>query len=78
MLAALLDAAYGYRVRNATYRKAVEVSDIVASRDLSQLARLGLLIACGEKRGRYYEAGEWLRSARADTDLSRAQTDPFD
>ena len=41
MLLALHDAAFGYRVRNATYRKAAEVSDAVASRDLGALAASG-------------------------------------
>jgi Fic family protein len=74
---ALLDAAYGYRVRNNTYRTAADVSDAIASRDLGQLVSAGLLIAKGEKRGRYYEAGDWLKSQRATTDLPRIQTDPF-
>ncbi|EQD60650.1 filamentation induced by cAMP protein Fic, partial [mine drainage metagenome] len=46
-VAALLDAAYGYRVRNTSYRKAVDVSDAVSSRDLGALANAGLLVAHG-------------------------------
>lgn len=61
-VAALMDAAYGYRVRNNTYRKAADVSDAIASRDLGQLVSVGLLIAKGEKRGRYYEAGDWVKA----------------
>jgi Fic family protein len=76
-VAALMDAAYGYRVRNNTYRKAADVSDAIASRDLGQLVSVGLLIAKGEKRGRYYEAGDWLKAQRAAADLPRIQTDPF-
>lgn len=74
---ALLDAAYGYRVRNATYRKSVDVSDAVSSRDLGALANTGLLVPHGAKRGRYYLAGEWVRQQRAATDLPNVQTDPF-
>jgi Fic family protein len=76
-VAALLDAAYGYRVRNTSYRKAVEVSDAVSSRDLGALANAGLLIAHGAKRGRYYLAGDWVRQQRAETDLPKVRTDPF-
>lgn len=76
-VAALLDAAYGYRVRNNTYRRAVDVSDGVSSRDLGALANAGLLVAHGEKRGRYYVAGERVRQLRAQTDLPKIQTDPF-
>ena len=76
-VAALLDAAYGYRVRNTTYRKAVDVSDALSSRDLSALSIAELLIAKGEKRGRYYLAGERVLQLRAATDLPKVQTDPF-
>jgi Fic family protein len=76
-IAALLDAAYGYRVRNATYRKAADVTDAVGSRDLGALANAGLLVAQGEKRGRYYLAGEWVRQQRTHTDLPKIQSDPF-
>ena len=77
MILALHDAAFGYRVRNTTYRKAAEVSDAVASRDLGQLVAAGLLVAQGEKRGRFYTAGEWLRKVRAETRLTKVASDPF-
>lgn len=76
-VAALLDAAYGYRVRNTTYRKAVDVSEAVSSRDLGALASAGLLVAKGEKRGRYYLAAERVLQRRSETDLPKIQTDPF-
>ena len=41
LTAALLDAAYGYRVRNTTYRKATGVSEGVASRDFAALVSAG-------------------------------------
>jgi hypothetical protein len=47
-----MDAAYGYRVRNNTYRKAADVSDAIASRDSKELVSAGLLVAQGAKRGR--------------------------
>lgn len=77
MTLALHDAAFGYRVRNTTYRKAAEVSDAVASRDLAQLVAAGLLVARGEKRGRFYVAGEWLHKVRATTRLTKVASDPF-
>jgi len=77
LILALHDAAFGYRVRNSTYRKAAEVSDAVASRDLAQLVAAGLLVARGEKRGRLYVAGDWLRTVRAATRLTKVATDPF-
>ena len=50
----LLDAAFGYRVRSNRYREAVDISDVVATRDLRKLCEQGLLNPIGEKRGRYY------------------------
>jgi Fic family protein len=77
MMLALHDAAFGYRVRNATYRKAAAVSDAVASRDLGALVAAGLLVAQGEKRGRIYVAGEWPKQKRAETSLPKVASDPF-
>ena len=56
MAIALLDAAFGMRVRNAGYRKMADISLNLASRDLKTLADNGLLIPKGERRGRYYVA----------------------
>ena len=74
---ALSDAAFGYRVRNATYRTAAEISDPLASRDLRALVDAGLLVPHGERRGRHYVAGEWLLQARAATRAKKVTTDPF-
>ena len=70
-LIAMFDAAVGLRVRNATYRAAFEemgedIPETTATRDLRKMVEAGLLIAHGEKRGRYYIAAESLREARAD------------
>lgn len=76
---ALADAALGFRVRNASYRTAAEVSDHVASLDLKVLVDRGLLIPRGERRGRYYVASDWLRSIRKRTRESRpVLDDPFE
>jgi Fic family protein len=77
MAFALSDAAFGYRVRNASYRPMVDVSEQVASRDLHQLVDEGLLVPHGEKRGRYYTAGDWLKKARTRFRLVKIATDPF-
>ena len=61
------NAAFGFRVRNATYRTAAEISDPLASRDLRALVDAGLLVPHGERRGRHYLASEWLKNARDQT-----------
>ncbi len=77
LLMALSDAAVGYRVRNATYRRAADVSEGVASRDLALLVEHGMLVAHGEKRGRHYVASDWLREAHASIRMAAIMTDPF-
>ena len=81
----LFDASLALRVRNSTYRATLreadeEITEQTASRDLKQLVDLGLLTAEGERRGRYYVAGESLAKLRrailADRD-PRDDTDPF-
>lgn len=49
------------RLRNSTYRQITDVSQGLASKDLGELARSGLLEAVGEKRGRFYVMAERLR-----------------
>lgn len=77
LLLALSDAAIGYRVRNVTYRSAADVSEQVASRDLGTLVEQGLLVAKGEKRGRFYVASAWLAETRASVRTAKVATDPF-
>ncbi len=64
---ALMDAAFGYRVRNNRYRQENEISDVVASRDFKRLCEVGLLVPVGEKRGRYYKASDTLKGMRTMT-----------
>lgn len=65
---ALCDASRGWRVRRSLYVKAVrssageEITDDTATRDLRAMSKAGLLDAVGEKRGRYYQPSEELRS----------------
>lgn len=84
---ALLDAVYGRRVRNATYRALIEdqtsepMHEQTTSRDLRALTQLGLLEPQGEKRGRVYVMGpalqpvaDWMRAHRT----KRDDSDPFE
>lgn len=77
VILALSDAAHGYKVRNNSYRTVAEVSEQVASRDLLMLSDAELLIPHGEKRGRYYLAGKWLKEVRERVRQPRCTTDPF-
>lgn len=76
----LVEAALGLKVRNATYRKAAEVSDNLASRDLKQLVDAGFLVPEGEKRGRYYIASVLLKQMGDDATRGEPKSipDPFD
>lgn len=63
----LVEAAFGFRLRNGSYREIVDlsegeqVSNLTASRDLRALVDAKLLSPKGEKRGRYYLAETVLR-----------------
>jgi len=74
----LLEAAGGRRIRNASYRVSVDISNNLASRDLKEIVDAGLLVPEGEKRGRYYVAGEMLQEIRIKHRLPKGNDDPFD
>jgi len=76
----LAEAAMGYGVRNATYRKSAGISDTVASRDLKALTEAGLLMASGEKRGRRYSAAETLQKLGREAAANEPKRieDPFE
>jgi Fic family protein len=76
--AALVNAAFGLRIRSSAYRKDNEISVVVASRDLKRLCDAGLLVPVGEKRGRYYVAAEKLRLIRESVRGARRAPDPYD
>ncbi len=76
-MVALADAALGYRIRNSSYRKLVEVTEQTAGRDLLKLSETGLLESRGEKRARHYVAGEELKQAWKRMQQIRTITDPF-
>jgi Fic family protein len=82
----ICEAAYGLRVRRATYRSNVavtygeEIPDQTASRDLRALVNAGLLNPIGDTRGRYYEASPELTAAWQSVRANRpprAEDDPF-
>lgn len=77
MALALLEAGFGRRVRNASYRISAGISNNLASRDLKQLVDQGLLEAHGEKRGRHYLAGPEVREIREKRRLRKEIDDPF-
>ena len=76
----LAEAALGLKARNATYRKNAQVSENLASRDLKQLVVAGMLVAMGERRGRYYVGSKELLALGRDADAGEPHRvpDPFD
>jgi Fic family protein len=74
---ALVEAAFGFRVRNIRYRTTAEVSEHAAGRDLKRLSELGFLIPRGEKRGRFYVGSDQLRAIAAAAKDHRKADDPF-
>lgn len=74
---ALLHAAFGGKVRNASYRVSANISSNLASRDLKQLADANLLVAEGERKGRRYSAGPEVVIVRDNHRLPKGIDDPF-
>jgi Fic family protein len=74
---ALLESAVPVKVRNASYRVSADISNNLASRDLKLLTDTGLLVAEGERRGRYYAASEQIMAIRNKHRLPKAVDDPF-
>jgi Fic family protein len=65
----IVEAAYGVRVRRATYQNNVEitfgepVTNQTASRDLRALVTAGLFVPIGDTRGRFYVPSDELTAA---------------
>ena len=65
---ALMHSAQGWSLKRSLYTRIVksatgeEISDAMATRDLSAMAAAGLLEPVGEKRGRHYRPSESLRA----------------
>ena len=77
MALALVQAALGGSVRNASYRVSADVSKNLASRDLKGLVDAALLAPEGEKRGRRYRASPLVAEMRRRLRLPRKIDDPF-
>lgn len=84
--AALVDTAYGLRIRRGSYQVASEemtgeeISNQSASRDLMAMVDLGLLQPVGERRARYYLAGDEAKALREEIRAKRSPReadDPF-
>lgn len=84
---ALLDVAYGLRIRRGSYRTAVEagtgeeISEQTATRDLQAMVDRGLLRPVGERRARYYLAGSEPTRLRQEIVAARppeTADDPFE
>ncbi|WP_445152745.1 Fic family protein [Baekduia sp. Peel2402] len=82
----LVETSFGLRLRNSSYRRIVEqtegeeISDLTASRDLRQLVDSQLVEPHGQNRGRYYTAGEAIKSMWGEVRVSRpprGEYDPF-
>lgn len=78
--AALLDAAIGLKVRNASYRAQLrewgeDVSLQTASGDLKAMVDAGLLKQLGKNRGAHYVASDRLRDVH---ERARSNRDPID
>lgn len=79
-LAALFDAAIGLRIRNSSYRAALEaagetISKQVATIDLRSMVHAGLLEQKGQKRGTFYVAAPPLREIRSRLTAGRQPID---
>lgn len=78
LIPALADAATGLRVRSAIYRKQVDISENLASRDMKLAVDGKLLVAKGEGRGRYYESSSELKALHDKVYEPFKTIDPFD
>jgi Fic family protein len=81
VMGSLFDVAIGLRIRNASHRKGVElteqveISNQVATNDLRRMVQAGLVDQRGSKRGTYYVAADPLVEVR---EKIRADRKPID
>jgi Fic family protein len=78
VLPALADASINLKVTNPSYRKQADISNQIAKIDLKNLVLAGFLEPRGEKRGRYYVAGEPVRRIREEHRMTKRAADPFE
>ena len=85
--AALVDAAYGFRIRRGGYQRGVdtswgeEITAVTASRDLKAMVQKGLLTPVGEGRNRHYLPSAQLTRIRQGIRSERPprkDMDPFE
>lgn len=80
----LMEAALGFRLRNATYRSildataAEQISELTATRELKAMVDAGLLRAVGERRGRHYVAESLLTDIQGQIRQDRPPRDDYD
>ena len=74
---ALIQAAFGTKLRHSSYRVSAELPRHLVSRDLKTLVETDLLIPHGERRGRYYMAAPVLTEIRQRARLPKKIDDPF-
>lgn len=80
-IGSLFDAAIGLRIRNASYRKDVElveqeeITHQVATNDLRKMVEAKLVIQRGSKRGTFYVASDELAAIR---EKARANRQPIE
>jgi Fic family protein len=77
MATALVDAAMGLKIRAGQYRTENDLSDVVASRDLRRLCDEDLLIAHGERRGRFYTGAKSILAIGQSTKPGGRADDPY-
>ena len=78
-LSALFNASMGFRLKNPHYRELAGVNEVTAGRDLKLLTDAGLLVAVGERRGRFYVPSGTLRAIdQAASSVRKPIEDPFD
>ncbi len=78
MVFALMETAFGHRLRNASYRVSADISSTIAGRDLKTLVSEGMLERKGEKRGAYYTASSEIWQVRERHRLPKVVVDPFE
>jgi Fic family protein len=71
------DAIFGLKIKNATYRAFIGISENLASRDLKLLVDKGILVPAGEKRGRVYEPSPKMKEIRKRTWQKFKLPEPF-
>jgi Fic family protein len=73
----VVDAIFGLKIKNATYRAFIGISENLASRDLKLLVDKGILVPSGEKRGRFYEPSPKMKEIRKETWQKFKLPEPF-